>query len=209
MKLIDAVKQAKEQSKQRKFKQTVDLIINLKNIDLRKPENRINSEFFLPGGRGKNIKVAAIVDSLATEAKAHADLIIRKEEIPKLASKKKDFKKIAREYDWFLAEATLMVEIGKTLGIVLGPRGKMPKPVPPRIKIEPIINRVRNTIRVTLRDTPVIHACIGSESMDDDKIAANAEALLNFVREKLPKGVNNIRSILIKLTMGKPVKVEV
>ncbi len=131
MTLIDAIKKAKEQSKPRKFKQTVDLIINLKNVDLKKPENRFNSEIFLPGGRGKDVKIAAIVDSLATEAKGHVDLIIRKEEIERLASKKKELKKIANEYDWFLGEATLMAQVGKSLGTVLGPRGKLPKPVPP------------------------------------------------------------------------------
>jgi len=209
MKLIDSVKQAKEQSKKRKFNQSVDLIINLKNIDLKKPENRIISEFFLPGGRGKDVKVAVIADSLATQAKPHCELVIRKEEISKLASKKKNLKKIAKEYDWFLAEAPLMVEIGKTLGTVLGPRGKMPKPVPPKVEIEPFIQRARDTVRVILRDTPVIQVCVGAESLDNAKIAANATAVLGFVKEKLPKGRNNIRSALVKLTMGKPVKIEV
>ena len=209
MKLIDQIKQAREQSKKRKFNQSVDLILNLKNIDLKKPENRFNSEFFLPNGRGKDVKIVVIADSLATDAKAHADLVIRKEEIEKLASKKKELKKIARKYDWFLAEAHLMVQIAKSMGTVLGPRGKIPKPVPPKVKIEPFIQRARNTVRVTLRDTPVVQVCVGSESLSDDKLAANTEAVLNFVREKLPKGRNNIRSSLIKLTMGKPVKIEV
>jgi large subunit ribosomal protein L1 len=209
MSLIDSIKQAKEQSKKRKFNQSVDLIINLKNIDLKKPENRIISEFLLPGGRGKDVKIAVIADSIATQAKPHCELVIRRDEISKFASRKKEFKKIAKEYDWFLAEAPLMIEIGKTLGTVLGPRGKMPKPVPPKIEIEPFIMRTRNTVRVILRDTPVIQVCIGAENMDDGKIAANATAVLGFVKEKLPKGRNNIRSTLIKLTMGKPVKLEV
>ena len=209
MTLVDAIKQAKEQSKKRKFKQSLDLIINLKNIDLKKPENRFSSEFLLPNGRGKDVKIAAIVDSLAKEAKEHADLVIRKEDIPKLASKKKEFKKIANSYTWFLAEATLMVEIGKTLGTVLGPRGKVPKPVPPKVQIEPFIKRARNTVRVSLRGTPVIQVSVGSEDMGNEKLAANTTAVMNFVKEKLPKGRNNIRSSLIKLTMGKPVKIEV
>lgn len=209
MTLIDQIKQAKEQSKKRKFVQSFDLIVNLKNIDLKKPENRFNSEFFLPNGRGKDVKIVVIADSLATEAKKHADLVIRKEEIDKLASKKKEFKKIARDYDWFFGEAPLMPQIGKSFGTVLGPRGKVPKPVPPKVNMEPFIKRARNTVRVTLRDTPVIQVSVGSEDINNDKLAANTEAVLNFIREKLPKGRNNIRSVLVKLTMGKPVKIEV
>jgi large subunit ribosomal protein L1 len=209
MSLIEQVKKAKTQSKKRKFKQTVDLIVNLKGLDLKKPENRFNSEFFLPHGRGKAVKVAVIVDSLAADAKGHADYIIRKEDIPILASKKKELKRIARSYDWFLGEVTLMADIGKQLGIILGPRGKMPKPVPPKVKIEPFIERARNTVRVALRESPVIQTCVGSEDMSDEHIAANAEAVFNFRKEKLPKGRNNVRSAMVKLTMGKPVKIEV
>ena len=209
MALIDAIKKAKEQAKPRKFKQSVDLIINLKNVDLKKPENRFNSEFFLPGGLGKDMKIAAIVDSLAPEAKGLVDLVIRKEEIEKLASKKKELKNIANNYDWFLGEATLMAQIGKSLGTVLGPRGKIPKPVPPKVKLEPFVGRAKNTVRVVLRDTPVVQVSIGVEDMENDKLAANAEAIYNFVRDKLPKGKNNIRSTMVKLTMGKPVKAEV
>jgi large subunit ribosomal protein L1 len=209
MSLIEQVKQAKKQAKKRNFKQTVDLIVNLKSIDLKKPENRFNSEFFLPHGRGKAVKVAVIVDSLAADAKGHADYIIRKEDIQMFASKKKELKRVARSYDWFLGEVTLMSDIGRFLGTVLGPRGKMPKPVPPKAKIESFIERARSTVRVALRESPVIQTCIGTEDMADDKLAANAEAVFNFIKEKLPKGRNNVRSAMIKLTMGKPVKIEV
>ena len=85
----------------------------------------------------------------------------------------------------------------------------MPKPIPPKVQIEPFIKRAKNTVRITLRETPVVQVSVGSEDMDDGKLAENINAVIGFVKEKLPKGKNNIRSALVKLTMGKPVKIEV
>ncbi len=205
---LQAITAAKTQSPQRKFSQTWDLLINLRGLDLKKPENRMNTEFQLPEGRGKDVKVAVIADSLAAAAKGVADFVIQKNDIETLARDKKQLKKIVNDHDWFLGEATVMAQVGKSLGAVLGPRGKIPKPIPPKTAIEPFVERARKTVRVVLKETPVIHTVIGSESMPDDKVAHNAEALYGFVRDKLPKGLNNIKSVYVKLTMGKPIKVE-
>jgi large subunit ribosomal protein L1 len=208
MKPEQAIKYAKANSKQRKFVQTWDLIINLKNIDLRKPENRFTFETQLPEGRGKDLKIAFIGDTLAKQAKNYVDTVITKTEIEKYAKNKKTLKKLAKEYDFFLAEAPLMPLVGKSFGIVLGPRGKMPKPVPPGIKLEPIIEASKRSVRIMLKDTPVIHVPIGTEKMEDEKVLKNLHAVYNAVKEKLPKGKNNIKSVFIKLTMGIPVKLE-
>lgn len=206
---IEKLKQAKANSKPRKFKQSWDLTINLKGIDLKKPENRFKFDFMLPEGRGKPLKVCVIADTLATEARDKADLVITRDEIEPLGKEKKKLKKIAGEYDWFLGEATLMAQIGKSLGIVLGTRGKMPKPVPPKVSIVPFIGRARKSTMIALKETPVLHIPVGSEDMGPEKVALNAEAVYNAVLERLPKGRNSVKSIFIKLTMGKPVKLEV
>lgn len=207
--LIKKMKEAREGSKPRKFKQSWDLTINLKGIDLKKPENRFKLDFMLPEGRGRNLKVCVIADTLANEARKHADLVITKDEIDPLGKNKKKLKTLAREYDWFFGEATLMAQIGKSLGIVLGTRGKMPKPVPPKVSIVPFIQRARKSTLVALKETPVIHIPIASEDMEPEKVASNANAVYKAVVEKLPKGRNSIKSIYLKLTMGKPVKLEV
>jgi large subunit ribosomal protein L1 len=208
MGVLEKVKEAREKSKPRKFTQSWDISINLRGIDLRKPENRLNLEFVLPEGRGKENRVAVIADSLAAEAKKSADLVISKAEIESLVKNKKKIKKIADEYDYFLGEAAMMPIIGRSLGAVLGPRGKMPKPVPPKIAVEPLVKRAKGVIRIALKESPVIHATIGTEDMDDEKVAKNITAVFDFVADKLPKGRNNIKSAFIKLTMGKPVKLE-
>jgi len=209
MGFLEKIKEAREKSKKRKFTQSWDISINLRGIDLRKPESRLNLEFVLPEGRGKENKVAVITDSLEAEAKKSADLVIKKSEIDSLVKNKKKLKQIANEYDFFLGEVSLMPVIGKSLGLVLGPRGKMPKPIPPKISVEHLVKRAKKTIKVVLKESPVIHTSIGTEDMPEEKVAKNAEALFDFVVDKLPKGRNNIKSVFIKLTMGKPIKLEV
>ncbi len=207
-KILEKLREARESSKPRKFVQTWDFSVNLKGMDLKKPENRFNFDFMLPEGRGKEQKVAFVADTLETEAKKHSDLVIRKAEIEGLAKNKKKLKKIADGYDWFFGEASLMPLIGKSFGVVLGPRGKVPKPVPPKVNIEPFVQRAKRSVRITVKDSPVVHVSVGTDKMEDEKIARNVDAVYSAIREKLPKGRTNIKSMYIKLTMGKPVRID-
>jgi len=206
--IIDKLKQAREASKARNFKQTWDFSVIVKGINLKKPENRFSSDLALPNSRGKAVKVAAIVDTLASEAKGKAGLVIKKEEIEPLAKDRKRLKGIAREHV-FIAEASLMPLVGKFMGSVLGPQGKLPRPVPPKAKIEPFIMAAQKNVRIVLKENPVINVVVGSEEMKDEDVAANTEAAYNLIRDRLPKGANNIRKAYIKLTMGKPVRLGV
>lgn len=205
--ISEAPKIARENSRQRKFEQTWDFIINLRGLDLKKPENRFKAEIPLPKGRGKEPKTLVFADLMANDAKKHADMVITKAEMGKLASDKKKLRKLADEYDFFFGEAPLMPEIGKSMGTVLGPRGKVPKPIPPKADIGPIINASKRMVRISLKSVPVVYVSVGSEKMKNEDVAANARAVYAAVRDKLPKGTNNIKSVLLKLTMGKPVKV--
>jgi large subunit ribosomal protein L1 len=205
--ILEKIKEAKSKAKPRKFTQTWDLIISLKNIDLKKPENRINTDFTLPEGRGKEPKPIFIVDSLAPEAKKHAQ-IIRKDELDALSRDKKKLKKTVDEYDVWFAEAPLMTLVAKTLGSTLGPRNKMPRPIPVGGKIEPFLASASKVVKIRIRDAPVIQVPVGTEKLPEEKIARNAEAVYTFLKEKLPKGVANIKSVHIKLTMGPAIKVK-
>ncbi|MCD6495966.1 MAG: 50S ribosomal protein L1 [Candidatus Aenigmarchaeota archaeon] len=209
MSIKGKLKEAKENSKPRKFAQTWDLIFALRDMDLKKPENRLNLELFLPEGVGRDLKTAVVGDSLFADAKKHADLAITKDEIAKLGKDKKRLKKLASEYDWWFGEAPLMPLIGKELGAVLGTRGKMPKPLPPKINLQGILARAKKSVKIRLVSTPVIQIAVGNENMPDEKVEKNVETAISFVEEHLPKGKNNIKSISLKLTMGKPVKLNV
>jgi len=206
---LNEIREAKEKSKKRNFTQTWDLIINLKSLDLKKPENKLNLEFSLPEGRGKENKVIFIVDMLLSEAKKTDGLIIVKDDLERLGKEKKILKKYAEEYDWWFCEAPLMPLVGKTLGVVLGPRGKMPKPIPPKGNVQPFVEMAKRMIKIRIKDSPVIHVSVGTEGMKEEQIMKNVISVMNFVKEKLPKGKTNIKDAYIKLTMGSPVKLRV
>ncbi len=202
--ILEAVKRAKEESKPRNFTQSIDVIINIKDLDVKKPENRFDEEVFLPNGRGKDIKIAVIADGeLAVQAKnAGANLVITKENLEDFGKDRKAAKKMANEYTFFIAQADMMPQVGRFLGPVLGPRKKMPKPVPANIKPDPIMERLSNTVKVRIKDQPVIQTIIGSQDMDDEQIADNVEAVLGILDRKLEKGRNQIKSMYIKTSMG-------
>ena len=202
--ILEAVKKAKEDSKPRNFTQSIDVVINIKDLDVKKPENRIDEEVLLPQGRGKSVKIAFIADGeLALQAKnAGADLIITKSELEELGKNRKGAKKMANQYNFFVAQADLMPLVGRFLGPVLGPRKKMPKPVPATIKPDPIIERLKSTINIRIKNQPVIQALVGSQEMDDEQIADNIEAVLVILDRNLEKGRNQIKSMFVKTSMG-------
>jgi large subunit ribosomal protein L1 len=209
-KTVEAVQKAIEESKKlnRKFKQSVDVVINLKNIDMNDAKNRIEDEVMLPHGRGVEAKLALFASGdLALKSKTHVDLLIKPEEIEELAKDKKKFKKIADEYDFFIAEAPLMPTIGKTLGIILGPRGKMPKPVPPTIDIANMAKSMRKTVKIRSKTTKTIHATVGREEMNAQHIADNIDAILKRLEGKLERGKLNIGSVYVKTSMGPPMRI--
>lgn len=205
-KIIEAIKNARE-SKKRNFKQTFDLAINLRNIDLKKPENRIKTDIILPNGFGKDLKIGVIADTLIPQTKDLNNIIlIKKDQIEDLRKNKKEAKKIANTCRFFIAEAPLMPLVGKNLGPILAPRNKMPLPVPPTVSLKPVIKRVSKTLRIVLKDSPAIHCPVGTEDMDDQKVAENIDAIIKGVINALPKGREQIKNFNLKLTMGKVVK---
>lgn len=201
--LIDVVKKLQAESKKRNFTESVELAVNLKDIDLTNPKNRIQDEIPLPNGRGKKVKVGVFGSSeMAVKAKGVADIIIQPEEIEDLAGNKAKAKKFARQGDFFLAEAPLMPTIGKRLGAVLAPRGKMPKPIPPGSDPKAAIEKLRTSVTVRTRDKMTFHLAIGTNDMSPEQLAENLDAVLKRLTSKLERGKMNIRSAYIKTTMG-------
>ncbi len=198
------MKKAKEDAKPRNFTQSIDVVINIKDLDVKKPENRIDEEVFLPQGRGKDVRIAFIADGeLALQAKnAGADLVITKSDLEELGKDRKEAKRMANQYNFFVAQADMMPLVGRFLGPVLGPRKKMPKPVPANAKPDPIIDRLKNTVNVRIKNQPVIQALVGTQEMDDERIAENIETILGILDRNLEKGRNQIKSMYVKTSMG-------
>jgi len=208
--ILEAIKEAKEKSEKRKFAQSIELIINLKDIDPKKPEGKIQESVELPHPPGKGNQICVIASGeMALKAKqAGADLVIQRSELEALAEDKKRKKELAETYDFFIAEAPLMPLVGKILGAVLGPRGNMPTPVPPTANIKEQIEKHRKTVLIRTRGQPALQCRIGNEEMPNEEIAENILAAMRRIEGKLKKGIKNVKSIQLKTTMGPPVKVK-
>jgi large subunit ribosomal protein L1 len=205
--LVEKIKEAIASSKERKFLESMEIAVNLKDIDLTIPKNRINEEVILPHGRGREVKIAVFGSGeLAVKARASADLVILSEEIDTLVEDKKKAKKMVIDHDFFIAEAPLMPIIGKRLGIYLGTRGKMPKPIPPQADPTPIVKNLRNTVRLRSKERKTFHVPIGTKKMKPEELAENLEVVLKRLENKLERGRMNIQSIYIKTTMGPAIK---
>jgi large subunit ribosomal protein L1 len=208
--ILDAVKEAKEKSGQKKFNQTVDLILNIQEIDMKSSEGKIQEVVELPHATGKPNKVCVIASGeLALKARrANADKVIERADLEALAGKKKELRKLAADYDVFISEAPLMPIVGRILGPVLGPRGKMPVPVPPTAEIAGLIAKHRKTIVVRMRNQPIIQCSVGTENMNEEELFDNIQAVLRVLEGKLKRGLKNIKLACIKTSMGTPVKIK-
>jgi large subunit ribosomal protein L1 len=210
-KLTKALEEMIESKKKRGFEQSVELMVKLQNIDLKKTENRINETIELPNGIGKPTKICVMASGdLALKARnAKAEMVMSREDLDRIASDKKEAQRLADEYDYFIAEAPMMPTIGKVLGQALGPKGKMPTPIPPNAPVDQIIERHRRMVRVRARDNPLIQCKVGTESMPMDKIIENIEAVISGLEGKLERGSKNISKVVVKYTMSPPIKLAI
>ncbi|MEA2076247.1 MAG: 50S ribosomal protein L1 [Euryarchaeota archaeon] len=191
-------------SQERSFVEGVDLCINLKNVDLKQPKNRINVDVILPKQiREPKIGVFASGEAALKAKEAGAD-VIDPEELKRMDKKKA--RALVQKYDYFVADTSLMALIGKSLGTILGPRGKMPQPLPPGVDPAQILARLSKIAKVKSKTT-TIWVNVGRRDMDAKDIAENAAAVLKAVESRLERGWQNVASIYMKSTMGPTVKV--
>lgn len=204
---LEVVAEVVEKAPARAFPETVELAINLKELDLTVPKNRLEDEVPLPNGRGRPVRVAIFgTPELLQKVRGVADRTFTAAELEELVKDKKAAKKLVAEVDFFLAEAPLMPTIGKRLGVVLGPRGKMPRPVPPGSDPSNLINALKRSIRVRSKGNRTFHAPVGIRTMPPEQIAQNVDAVLNRILGKLERGRLNIESVYVKTSMGPSVR---
>ncbi len=194
---------AKEEK--RKFAQSIDLIVNLKGLDLRK-EN-ISAIINVPH-IVKEKKVCGFLDK-------KSDLLqtISKLEFP-LYKDKKPLKNLIKNYDFFIAAAPLMPSVATTFGKILGPAGKMPSPqlgiimheTPEAIKNE--LTKISRSLKIRVKEASV-KISVAKENMKQEEIIENIQAVYNGIANALPKKKDNIKSVMLKLTMSKPIRVEI
>ncbi len=208
-KILDSLNKLREREKtrekKRNFDQTLDLIINLKDIDVRKHSLNI---FVNLSKKYKDKKIAAFLekDSKLVEVIKKNDFVKYKE--------KKDIKKLLKKYDNFIASAKVMPAVATSFGRVLGPAGKMPSPqlgiVPSEDDnlIKNMVEKINSTVRVIVKE-PSIKIGVGKESLNDEDLKENIFSVYKKILENLPKGRDNIRNVKIKFTMCTPVAIEI
>ncbi len=210
--IIQALKVMRENTKERKFTQSIELIINFKDLDTKKPINQVDVKVTMPNptgkqGGGKKLLFAKTKD-FVEEVQGDFDRIIEEPEIAKL--KKKEIALIATEYDILLAEGPVMLAVGKHLGQQLAPKGKMPKPVQPnKAIVEQMLKTMGNVTRVTNKKgkfMPLVQIVIGNEKMTDEQLVDNAMTISEAVTKELPRKHQNIKSTYVKESMGPCIK---
>jgi len=206
--ILEALKKLRETAKKRNFNQSVDLIITLKDLDLKKPEEQVDFYATLHHPTGKKRKICALVGpELLDEAKANCDKAVSVDEFDNYSKDKKLVKKLASEFDFFIAQANIMPKVAAAFGKVLGSRGKMPNPkagcvVPPKTSLKPLYEKLQSTIKVTAKTSPLIQIFVGKESLKDEELADNALDIFMQLEAKLPRGKNNVKNVFVKFTMS-------
>ncbi len=200
------IKEANSSDKDRKFNQSLELIMIFKDIDVKKGFS-INETVQLPKTSSPSSVCVMASGDMGLKAKsAKADRVMSGDELNTLGANKRESRKFINNYDFFLADTKLMPVVGKVLGQLLGPRGKMPTPVPFNAPIDSFLERFKSSIRVRVKNALSAACKIGDESMEDADIASNANAVINAIEKKLPNGDKNIKKIMVKTTMGKLIK---
>jgi large subunit ribosomal protein L1 len=191
--------------KERKFDQTVDLIINLQKFDPRK--NSINIFTQVPH-KIKDKKIGAFLETRNKNVET-----ITKEEFRKY-SDKKELKKLSKRFDFFIAQASLMPQVATTFGRFLGPSGKMPSPQLGIMMnaddkaIEELKQKINNSAKIRAKDSSIKMA-IGKQSMKNEEIIENILTIYDALIKVLPREKDNVKNIEVKFTMTKPVKINI
>ena len=204
----EAVTRALEDAPSRNFRETVDLAVNLRDLDLNDPSNRVDESVVLPSGTGQDTQIVVFASGeTALRAEEVADQVLDGDDLEELGDDDNAAKDLAGETNFFIAEAAMMQDIGRYLGTVLGPRGKMPTPLQPDDDVVETVNRMKNTVQLRSRDRRTFHTRVGADDMSADEIADNIDVIIRRLEADLEKGPLNIDTMYVKTTMGPAVEV--
>jgi large subunit ribosomal protein L1 len=204
--LIDGIDKAMKLGKQRRFKQSLELIVSLKDINLKSNEGKFREVVYLPHMPSKEAKICVIASGdLLLEAKKFGLRAISREELSAMKGNKKTTRVLANSCDWLLVSSDLMGLVGSILGPALGPRGKVPIAISPKANLSDIINNYRRAVWARIRNEPQVQCVVGTEDMKSNDIAENINVLYNTIESKL--GAAKIGKVYIKKTMGMPVEI--
>ena len=189
----------------KKFDQSIDLLVSLKGIDPKK--DNITTIVNIPN-KIKDKKVCGFLTKKSELIRTITNL-----DFPKYKDKK-TLKNLVKEFDFFIAAAPLMPPVATTFGKILGPAGKMPSPQlgilanEDEKTIRALLERIDKSMKIRVKEA-AIKVSVGKESMPDEKILENIVAIYRGIVNALPVKKDNVRKVMIKLTMSKPIQVEI
>ncbi len=205
--------------KVRKFDENIDLIINLKDLNLNDPKQRIDKEIVLPNNiitsEKPNVCVIASDEILLEARNLGLETIDNDGLVQMNNEEKKVKKKFVKKYDFFIVEDKMMPSVARYLARFLGPLGKMPKPFPSGYgiisspeELKVAIERYLKIIRIQLKKQLLIQVKIGKKSLEKDRVFENLKAVVDYIADQMPHKYNNIKSMFLKTTMGHPIKID-
>jgi large subunit ribosomal protein L1 len=204
----EAVSRALEEAPPRNFRETVDLAVNLRDLDLNDPSNRVDESVVLPEGTGQETSIVVFAEGeTAVRAEDVAEEVLDADDLADLGDDDNEAKDLAEDTDFFLAEESMMQDIGRYLGTVLGPRGKMPDPISPDDDVVELVERLKNSVQIRSGERRTFHTRVGAEDMSADEIADNIDVIIRRLEANLEKGPLNLDTIYVKTTMGPAVEV--
>jgi len=202
--LLQGVIKALDESPERNFTQTVEVSINFQGVNVQ-GEHKLNTSVVLPKGRGKDSEIGFFAEGdMKERAKEFSDHVLGKNDIEEYTKDKREMRKFANDCHAFIAQADLMPLVGKNWGVVLGPRNKMPKPLPPTADIKPTYEDLQDTVNIKTRKDPLVHVPVGAEDMNPEDLVENIRAVLREIEKTIRQ--DHIKSIYVKTTMGPSVK---
>lgn len=189
-----------------KFDASIDLAVRL-GVDPRKANQMVRGVVTLPHGTGKDVKVLALVtpDKEDEATAAGADYVGLDEYLQKIKDGWTDV-------DVIITMPSVMGKLGP-LGRILGPRGLMPNPKTGTVTMDvaKAVTEVKaGKIDFKVDKTGIVHAAIGKASFSADKIAGNANELLQTILKLKPTAAKGtyIKSIFLSSTMSPSVPVD-
>ncbi|MEF8899906.1 MAG: 50S ribosomal protein L1 [Halovenus sp.] len=204
----EAVSHALDEAPPRNFRETVDLAINLRDLDLNDPSNRVDESVVLPEGTGQETSIVVFADGeTAIRAEEIADDVLDGDDLADFGDNEDEAKDLAEDTDFFLAEEGMMQDIGRYLGTILGPRGKMPDPLGPDDDVVEAVERLKNSVQLRSGERRTFHTRVGAEDMSAGEIADNIDVITRRLHANLEKGPLNVDSMYVKTTMGPAVEV--
>ena len=204
----EAVSRALEEAPPRNFRETVDLAVNLRDLDLNDPSNRVDESVVLPEGTGQETSIIVFAEGeTAVRAEDVTEEVLDSDDLADLGDDDNEAKDLAEDTDFFLAEESMMQDIGRYLGTVLGPRGKMPDPISPDDDVVELVERLKNSVQMRSGDRRTFHTRVGAENMSAEEIADNIDVIIRRLEASLEKGPLNLDDIYVKTTMGPAVEV--